>query len=55
MSSDAVHVQGLCRAAHQLGVVINNGYVVSFRRQVARNLPTNLTSATNDNFHDRAS
>ena len=46
-----LNVQRICRAAHKVGIVVDHGHIVSFTRQMAGNLPTDLPCTTNDDFH----
>ena len=51
---DALHVQGIRCAADQVGVVVDDGDVVPFARQMAGNLPADLTRAADDDLHGRS-
>jgi hypothetical protein len=49
---DALHVERVGRAAHEIGVVVDDGDVVLLAREVPRDLPAHLPRAADDDLHD---
>ncbi len=54
-TGDALHVERVCGAAHQVGVVVDDGDVVALARKVPGDLPADLTRAADDDLHDALS
>ena len=51
-ADDALHVQRVGRAAHEIGVHVDHGDVVLFAGQVAGDLPADLPRPADDDLHD---
>ncbi len=51
---NALHVERIGRAAHQFGIVVDDGHIVLLAREMAGDLPADLARAADDDLHVRS-